>query len=67
MTFCTAILTPVVILVRTFVRVVRDVVRTVCGWVSSVVRTVRTVVERVCRSLPWPLSALCNLDRKSVV
>lgn len=66
MTFCTAILTPVVILVRTFVRVVRDVVRTVCGWVSSVVRTVRTVVERVCRSLPWPLSALCNLVTKVI-
>lgn len=67
MTICHAILTPVVVLLRTFVRIVREVVRTVCGWVSTVIRTVRTVVERICRWLPWPLSALCNLVTRVIV
>lgn len=66
MTICNAILTPVVVLVRTFIQVVRDVVRTVCEWVSSVVRTVRTVVERICSWLPWPLSDVCNLVTKVI-
>jgi hypothetical protein len=61
MTLCHAVLTPIVVLVRTLVQTVRDVVRTVCEWVSSTIRTVRTVVERVCSWLPWPLSEVCNL------
>lgn len=61
MTLCHSILTPVVVLVRTFVQTVRDVVRTICEWVSSTIRTVRTVVERVCSWLPWPLSEVCSL------
>lgn len=66
MTICHAILTPIVTLVRTFVQVVHDVVRTVCEWVSSVIRTVRTVVERVCSWLPWPLDAICNLVTRTI-
>jgi hypothetical protein len=61
MSICHAIITPVTVFLRMFVRVIREIVRTVCDWVSTVIRTVRTVVERVCRWLPWPLSALCNL------
>lgn len=61
MTVCNWILSPIIALVRTLVRTVREVVRTVCEWVSTIIRTVREVVERICRSLPWPLSALCNL------
>lgn len=61
MTVCNAILTPIVVMLRTIVRVVREIVRTVCGWVSSVLRTVQTIVERICSWLPWPLSELCNL------
>lgn len=66
MSVCHAILTPVIVVVRTLVQVVRDVVRTVCEWVSSVVRTVRTVVERLCSWLPWPLSEVCNLVTRVV-
>lgn len=61
MTICNSILTPIVVVVRTVIQVVREVVRTVCEWVSSTVRTVRTVVERVCSWLPWPINELCNL------
>ncbi len=60
MTICNWVLTPVVTLIRTLIRTVREIVRTVCEWVSTVVRTVREVVERVCESLPWPLDALCG-------
>lgn len=58
---CALILAPVITVIRTWVRTVREVVRRVCEWVSTTIRTVRTVVERVCRALPWPLSELCNL------
>ena len=58
---CRIILEPVILLIRTFIQVVREVVRTVCEWVTRTIRTVREVVERICRSLPWPLNRLCNL------
>jgi hypothetical protein len=61
MTICHSVLTPIIVLVRTLVQTVREVVRTVCEWVSSSIRTIRTVVERVCSWLPWPLSEICNL------
>lgn len=61
MILCTRILTPIIVLLRTIIQIVQQVVRTVCEWVSTVVRTVREVVERVCQWLPWPLSALCRL------
>jgi len=61
MSICHAVLTPITLFLRMFVRVLREVVRTVCQWVSSIIRTVRTVVERICRWLPWPLSSLCRL------
>ncbi|HEX9135182.1 MAG TPA: hypothetical protein VF844_23080, partial [Ktedonobacteraceae bacterium] len=44
----------------------RDVVRTVCEWVSSTIRTVIKVLEKVCSWLPWPLSELCNWVTKLV-
>jgi hypothetical protein len=61
MTLCHAVLTPILVVVRMLVQTVREVVRTVCEWVSTTIRTVRTVVERVCSWLPWPLSEVCNL------
>ena len=61
MSVCHAVLTPVIVVVRTLVQTVREVVRTVCEWVSSTIRTVKTVVERVCSWIPWPLSEVCNL------
>ena len=61
MTICHSILTPIVVLIRTLLQTVREVVRTVCDWVSSTIRTVKTVVERVCSWLPWPINELCNL------
>lgn len=57
---CNAILTPVVIFVRTLIAIARQIVRTVCEWVSSVITVVKEVVERVCEWLPWPLSELCR-------
>lgn len=61
MTLCHSVLTPVIVLIRTLVQTVREVVRTVCDWVSSTITTIKTVVERVCTWLPWPLSELCKL------
>lgn len=61
MTVCNWVLTPIVVAVRTVLRVVREVVRTVCEAVSTTITTLKTVVERVCEWLPWPLSTLCNL------
>lgn len=61
MTICYTIITPVIILLRTLVQVIREFVRRVCEWVSRVIEIVRRVVERVCRWLPWPLSELCKL------
>lgn len=66
MTFCHAVLTPIIVLIRTLIQTVRDVVRTVCEWVSSVIRTVKTVVERVCSWLPWPINELCKLVTKVI-
>ena len=63
---CVAILSPVVVILRTLIQIVREVVRTVCEWVSTVITTVKEVVEKVCTWLPWPLSSLCELVTKLV-
>lgn len=57
---CAAILSPIVVLVRTLIRIVREIVRTVCEWVSSVITTIKEVVKKVCKWLPWPLNKLCD-------
>ena len=63
---CNLILTPIVVVVRTLIQVVREVVRTVCEWVSSTIRRIVEVVERVCSWLPWPLSEICTWVTKLV-
>jgi len=63
---CMAILSPIVVLVRTIIQIVRDIVRTVCEWVSSVLTTIIEVVEEVCTWLPWPLSELCDWVTKLI-
>ena len=57
---CNAVLSPVVTLVRTFIQVARQIVKTICDWVSSVITVVKEVVKKICSWLPWPLSTLCN-------
>jgi hypothetical protein len=66
MVLCTWILTPVIVLVRTLIQVVRDIVRTVCEWVSSTIKKIVEVMEKVCDWLPWPLSTICNWVKKLV-
>lgn len=63
---CNAILTPIVLIVRTIIEVLRTVVRTVCGWVSSVITVIKTVVEKICKWLPWPLDKLCDWVSKTI-
>lgn len=63
---CTAILSPIVVLLRTIIQIVREIVRTVCDWVSSVITTIKEVVEKICTWLPWPLSELCKLVTKLI-
>lgn len=63
---CNAILTPIVTIVRTIVAVIRLVVTTVCGWVSSTITTIKTIVEKICKWLPWPLDKLCDLVTKVI-
>lgn len=63
---CRVILEPVILFIRTFVQVLREIARTICEWVTRTIRTIREVIERVCRSLPWPLSLLCNLVTKVI-
>lgn len=57
---CIAILSPIIVLVRTVIRLARQIVRTVCEWVSSLITVVKEVLEKVCDWLPWPLSEICN-------
>lgn len=71
---CAAILSPVVVIVRTIIQIVREIVTTICEWVSKVITTVKTVVEevcewvetKVCKWLPWPLDKLCDWVNKLV-
>jgi len=63
---CNAILSPVVVLVRTLVQIARQVVRTVCEWVSSTITVIKEVVEKVCEWLPWPLSTICSWVTKLI-
>lgn len=63
---CTAILSPIVVLVRTFIQIVREIVTTVCEWVSRIITTIKEVVEKVCTWLPWPLSKLCEFVTKII-
>ena len=57
---CSAVLSPIVFLVRTLIAIVREVVRTVCEWVSSIITVIVEVVKKVCSSLPWPLNKICG-------
>lgn len=59
--FCISILSPVVTIIRTLIQIARQIVRTVCEWVSSAITVVKTIVEQVCKWLPWPLNKLCDL------
>jgi hypothetical protein len=63
---CFAILEPIILIVRTFIKVVRQIVRTVCEWVSSIITVIKEVTEKVCAWLPWPLSAVCNWVTKLI-
>jgi len=71
---CAAILSPIVLLVRTIIQIVREIVTTICEWVSKVITTVKTVVEeicewvekKVCTWLPWPFDKLCEWVNKLV-
>jgi hypothetical protein len=65
-TFCRLILSPVILVIRRFVQVIREVVTTVCEWVRGFVTTIKTIVERVCSWLPWPLDAICNLVTRTI-
>ncbi len=59
--FCIGILSPVVMIIRALIQIARQIVRTICEWVSSVISVVKTIVEEVCKWLPWPLNKLCDL------
>lgn len=63
---CNAILTPIVLIVRTLIAVLRTIVRTVCGWVSSVITVIKTIVEKICKWLPWPFDKLCDWVAKTI-
>ena len=63
---CNAVLSPVVTLVHTFIQVARQIVKTICDWVSSVITVVKTIVDRICSWMPWPLSELCKLVSKVI-
>ena len=72
--FCAAVLSPVVTVVRMIIQVIREVIETICDWVSTIVTTIKTVVEQVCEWveenvcswLPWPLNKLCEWVTKLV-
>lgn len=64
--FCFSILEPITIILRTVIQVVRQIVRTVCEWVSSVITVIKEVVEKVCKWLPWPLNKLCDWVTKTI-
>lgn len=63
---CNAILTPIVLIVRTIIEVIREIVTTVCEWVSTIITTIKEVVEKLCKWLPWPLDKLCELVTKVI-
>ena len=64
--FCNAVLSPIVTVVRTLVQVVREIVTTVCEWVSSTITIIKEVTEKVCTWLPWPLNKLCDWVTKLI-
>ena len=43
---CRLILEPVILIIKTFIQVARDIARTVCEWVTRTIRTVREIVEK---------------------
>ncbi len=66
MTLCNLVLSPIVLIIHAVIEIVRTIVRTVCGWVSSVITVVKTIVEEICSWLPWPLDKLCDLVTKVI-
>ena len=63
---CFTILEPIILIVRTLIQVARQIVRTVCEWVSSTITVIKEVTEQICSWLPWPLSTLCNWVTKLI-
>ena len=63
---CNSILTPIVLIIRTFIQILRTIVRTVCGWVGTTIKTVKTIVETICKWLPWPFDKLCDAVLKVI-
>lgn len=60
MKICSMIVDTVEWVVRTFIQIVRTVIETICGWVTSIIKTFIEVQRKVCDWLPWPLDAICN-------
>ncbi len=60
MIICTSLLVPFYFIIQVLIPVIREIVKTVCAWVSTVITTVKEVVSKICGYLPWPLNKLCN-------
>lgn len=57
---CYTLLLPLIILVDVILTIARQIVQTICSWVSTVISTIKQVVQKVCDWLPWPLDSICN-------
>lgn len=63
---CHAILEPIVVLIRSVIRIIRHITRTVCELVSLTVIVIKEVTNKVCKWLPWPLNKVCSWVTKLV-
>jgi hypothetical protein len=57
---CTPIINTIEFIIRVFFEVLRTIVETVCGWVTTIIRQIVEVTKKICSWLPWPLSKLCE-------
>lgn len=66
MNICISVINVIQVIVKTVILVIREIVETVCKWVTTVITTIKEVVQKVCKWLPWPLNKLCNWVTKLI-
>jgi len=49
--------------------IIEQIIKTVCGWVTSTITVIQQVVSQICGYLPWPFNKLCKavVDLISVI
>ncbi|MDX1710354.1 MAG: hypothetical protein R3316_04385 [Rhodovibrionaceae bacterium] len=63
---CYALLSRILFVIRTLIRVMREIVREIFGWVTRAISAFAALTDHVFSALPWPLNRVFGLVTKVI-